>query len=205
MTGCHGCYVMQDKAARATSTAPAFFTSLYIGDVGLQEKFIDAGIEGNKPLRYLVEEVGKNFGPEGTVSRIGKPMVAGFKAAGLFQRLLPLDLINVLANMATDSETESSTVKARFRNCSGLYHRLTGLEEARLEEWEKPGEVKSHAISYLSDDTVSRVDALVGKSSQTFPLVGWECGQNISAWSIGNSANTADTSIQSSIQVDAGD
>jgi hypothetical protein len=132
---------------------------------------------------YLVEEAGKEFGPERTVSCIvsigtGKPKVTGFKAPGLFQRVIPLELIEVLANMATDSETEAAAMKARFRNCPGLYHRLNverGLEEVSLEEWEKLGEVKSHTMAYLSDDAVSRgidviVDALVGKSLQVFPL-----------------------------------
>jgi predicted acylesterase/phospholipase RssA len=171
------------EAARATSAAPTFFKRISIGDAGLQEEFIDAGIGCNNPVRYLVEEAGKEFGPERTVSCIvsigtGKPMVAGFKSPGLFQRVLPLDLIKVLASMATDSETEASTMKARFQNCSGLYHRLNverGLEEVSLEEWEKLGEVKSHTMAYLSDSTVSQgidviVDALVGKSSKTFPL-----------------------------------
>jgi hypothetical protein len=134
-------------------------------------------------VRYLIQEAGKEFGPKRTVSCIvsigtGKPKVAGFKAPGLFQRVVPLELIKVLADMATDSETEASTMKTRFENCAGLYHRLNverGLEEVSLEEWEKLGDVKAHTMAYLSDHIVSRgidviVDALVGKPLQVFPL-----------------------------------
>jgi hypothetical protein len=67
----------------------------------------------------------------------GKPRVAGFEAPGLFQRALPLDLIKVLASMATDSEAEASVMKARYQNCPGLYYRLNveiRLEEVTLEE-----------------------------------------------------------------------
>ena len=171
------------EAARATSAAPRFFKRIYIGDPGLQEEFIDAGMGCNNPVRYLVEEAGKEFGPERTVSCIlsigtGKPKVAGFEAPGLFQRVLPFELIKVLAEIATDTEAEASAMEARFQNCPGLYHRLNverGLEEVSLEEWEKLGDVKQHTMTYLNDNAVSKridiiVDALVGKSQQVYPL-----------------------------------
>ena len=171
------------EAARATSAAPTFFKRIYIGDPGLREEFVDAGIGCNNPVQYLVQEAGREFGSEREVSCIvsigtGKPKVAGFKAPALFQRVLPLDLIKVLASMATDSEAEALAMKARYQNCHGLYHRLNverGLEEVSLEEWEKLGDVKTHTMAYLGEDQISQgidviVNALVGKSSQTFPL-----------------------------------
>lgn len=69
-------------------------------------------------------------------------------------------------------------MQSRFQNCPGLYHRLNvdrGLEEISLSEWEKLPDVKTHTEAYLNDNAVSRgidgiVYALVGKSSQAFPL-----------------------------------
>lgn len=134
-------------------------------------------------MRYLVEEATKEFGLQRQVNCIvsigtGKPMVAGFKAPGIFQRVLPLELVKVLASIATDTEDEASRMKSRFQNCPGLYHRLNveqGLQGISLEEWGRLGEIKSHTMAYLNDDTVSQgidviVDALVGKSSEAFPL-----------------------------------
>lgn len=171
------------EAARATSAAPRFFRRIYIGDPGLEEQFIDAGMGCNNPVRYLIEEAGQEFSAERMVSCIvsigtGKPKVAGFNAPGLFQRVLPRELIKVLADMATDTEAEASAMEARLQNCPGLYHRLNverGLDEISLEEWEKLGDVKQHTMAYLSDNAVSRridviVDALVGKSQQFYPL-----------------------------------
>src|SRR6266536_1348556 len=137
----------------------------------------------NNPVRYLIEEAEREFGPMRNVSCIvsigtGKPKVAGFEAPGLFQRALPLDFIKVLASMATDSEAEALAMKARYQNCPGLYHRLNverGLEEVSLEEWKKLGEVKTHTIMYLkrcdvSDDVDVIVSALLGGSPQTYRL-----------------------------------
>jgi hypothetical protein len=71
-------------------------------------------------VRYLLEEAQRAFDLGREVSCIasigtGKPKVAAFKELGLFQRALPLDLINVLASMATDSEAEASVLKARYQ------------------------------------------------------------------------------------------
>jgi hypothetical protein len=169
------------EAARATSAAPRFFKRICIGDFGLQEEFIDAGIGCNNPARYLVKEAQREFGPMREVSCIvsigtGKSKVAGFKSPGLFQRALPLDLIDVLVSMATDSEAEAKKMKERYQNCPGLYYRLNverGLEDVSLEEWKKLGDVKTHTMAYLeeiSNDIDAIVSALAGRSSQTFRL-----------------------------------
>ncbi|KAH8684316.1 acyl transferase/acyl hydrolase/lysophospholipase [Tricladium varicosporioides] len=169
------------EAGRATSAAPTFFKRIKIGDPELKEEFIDAGMGCNNPVRYLIEEAQREFGPTKEVSCIisigtGKPKVTGFDAPGLFQRALPLDLAKALVRMATDSEAEAETMKARCQNCPGLYHRLNverGLEEVSLEEWDKLGDVKTHTMAYLRGHDISNdinviVDALVGRPSQTF-------------------------------------
>lgn len=171
------------EAARATSAAPTIFKRISIGDAGIEEDFIDGGLGCNNPVRYLVEEAAKEFGPDRKVNCIisigtGKPKVAGFKGPGMFQRAIPLELIDVLKKMATDSEVEASRMEARYQNCPGLYHRLNveqGLQMISLEEWEKLAEVRTHTKAYLNNNTISQgidviVDALIGKSSQEFPL-----------------------------------
>jgi hypothetical protein len=171
------------EAGRATSAAPTFFERIFIGDPGLQEEFIDVGVGCNNPVRFLVTEALREFGPEREVGCIlsigtGKPKVAGFKSPGLFQRALPLDLIKTLASMASESETEALAMMQRFQNCPGLYHRLNverGLEEVSLEEWKKLGEVKTHTLAYLEGRDISNevnviAGSLAGRATQTFPL-----------------------------------
>lgn len=171
------------EAGRATSAAPTFFKRILIGDPGLEEEFVDAGIGCNNPVQYLIQEAQREFGTNREVGCIvslgtGKRKVAGFKAPGAFQRLLPLDLIKVLSAISTDSEAVASVMDARYQNCEGLYHRLNverGLEQVSLEEWEKLGEVKTHTMAYLQTNGISQrinviANALVGKAARTFPL-----------------------------------
>lgn len=171
------------EAGRATSAAPTFFKRIYIGNPGMQEEFVDAGIGCNNPVQYLIQEAQREFGPNREVACIvsigtGKPKVAGFKAPARFQRVLPLDLIKVLTAISTDSEAVASVMEARYQYCSGLYHRLNverGLEEVSLEEWEKLGEVTTHTTEYLRGEKISQrldeiVEALLGKPAKTFLL-----------------------------------
>ena len=171
------------EAGRATSAAPTFFKRIYIGNPGMQEEFVDAGIGCNNPVQYLIQEAQREFGPNREVACIvsigtGKPKVAGFKAPARFQRVLPLDLIKVLTAISTDSEAVASVMEARYQHCDGLYHRLNverGLEEVSLEEWEKLGEVTTHTTEYLRGEKISQrldviVNALLGKPAQTFRL-----------------------------------
>ncbi|OBT69989.1 hypothetical protein VE03_00561 [Pseudogymnoascus sp. 23342-1-I1] len=171
------------EAGRATSAAPTFFKRIYIGKPHLQEEFIDAAMGCNNPVKSLIKEAQREFGLVRKVSCVlsigtGMPKVSGFEAPGLIQRALPLDLINVLARMAADSDAVALEMKARYQNCPGLYHRLNverGLEGVALEEWKKLGEVKTHTMTYLGQDDISTdvdviVKALVGKSSKTFSL-----------------------------------
>jgi hypothetical protein len=171
------------EAGRATSAAPTFFKRIHIGNPGMQEEFVDAGIGCNNPVQYLIQEAQREFGPNREVACIvsigtGKPKVPGFKAPARFQRVLPLDLIKVLTAISTDSEAVASVMEARYQHCAGLYHRLNverGLEQVSLEEWEKLGEVTTHTMEYLRADEISQrldmiVNALIGKPPRTFLL-----------------------------------
>lgn len=172
------------EAARATSAAPRFFKRIYIGKPGLQEEFVDAALGCNNPLKELVSEAEKEFGEDREVGCIlsvgtGQPSAIQYdKPSFGFQRILPLELIDALAKLATDCEGVATTFQEKYRNCPGLYHRLNvdrGLEKISLEEWDRLGEVRSHTENYLNNPSVSRevddvVEALVRRPRNTFKL-----------------------------------
>lgn len=148
----------------------------------MQEEFLDAGIGCNNPIQFLLEEAAEAFGPERLVSCIvsigtGHPKVNTYKRPGFFQKLIPLDLVDVLRSMATDTEKAASDMKARFKDHPTLYHRFNvrkGLENVTLKEWKKLSEVKTQTKAYLEDHDVSQgvdivVDALLGKPSLKLP------------------------------------
>jgi len=149
----------------------------------MKEEFVDAALGCNNPTKQLINEAIKEFGPESRVGCIlslgtGQPKVAGFQKPSRFQKMLPLDLIEVLKRIATDTEVIAREMENRYHSCSDLYHRLNvdrGLDEVSLEEWKKLGEVRTQTERYIRQDQVDRnidavVKALVGKALQTFRL-----------------------------------
>jgi hypothetical protein len=77
------------EAARATSAAPRVFERILIGDVGLQEEFIDGAMGCNNPVQILVEEAGHEFDGEDKVACIvsigtGKRRVTAVDKPGFF-------------------------------------------------------------------------------------------------------------------------
>ncbi len=177
----HNCTIWE--AARATSAAPRLFKRIQIGDPGLRQEFVDAGLGCNNPVTHLIKEAGREFGAERSVGCIlsigtGKSKVAGFSKPAGIARLLPLELIEVLKRMATSSEAQAMDAKERYRNFPGLYHRLNvdkGLEDIALKDWKNLPEVVTHTEKYLNDPDVSRevdkvVDALLGRPPVTYTL-----------------------------------
>jgi patatin-like phospholipase/acyl hydrolase len=55
------------EAARATSAAPLFFKRVAIGEVGLQEEYVDGALGCNNPVNQVIEESGLIYGKERTI------------------------------------------------------------------------------------------------------------------------------------------
>ena len=159
------------EAARATTAAPTFFKSISISEPGLiSEEFIDAGIKCNNPAEILIREATHIFSNERPVGCLvsigtGQKGTIGLAKPDSFQKILPLKLINVLIDIATDCEATADRLKDRFLNTPSIYFRFNvthGVGSISLEEWERMGEIQTHTIAYLSDPLVSAsIDAVV--------------------------------------------
>ncbi|TVY37960.1 Kinesin light chain, partial [Lachnellula subtilissima] len=171
------------EAGRATSAAPTLFKRIKIGPPGLEEEFVDGALGCNNPVVSLLTETTQEFDLDREVGCIvsigtGRPKTSGFKEPNYLQRVLPVDLVRVLAKLATDAESAASRIESKYKNCPGIYHRLnvdSGLEEVSLNEWERLPEVVTHTKSYLRVDDVSRridsiVDSLLGNPVKRIPL-----------------------------------
>ena len=159
-----------------------FFKPIKIGERGLQEEFIDAGVGCNNPVGQLIPEAIREFGTEREVGCIinlgtGKPEVIGVGQPGCCGSRL-LRLVKVLKDLATDAEKVATDFGEKYRHCPGLFHRLNvdrGLEDVSMAEWQRLGEVKTHTLAYIRDERISRqidqiVDALIGSPHRRIRL-----------------------------------
>ena len=86
----------------------------------------------------------------------------GLKKPDALQRILPTDLIEVLAKMVTDTEETAEQALRLFEPLQGrptVYFRLNvecGMEDITLAEWEKLGEITAHTKAYLEGRGVRR-------------------------------------------------
>ncbi|KAF1988581.1 FabD/lysophospholipase-like protein [Aulographum hederae CBS 113979] len=119
------------QATRATTAAPTFF-----------KQFLDGGLGSNNPTKILLEEMVKIYGDRDVSCIVsigaGKAKIMEYKAPGWFGKLIPMDLIDALKNMATDCEETESDMSRRFLKRPGVYFRFNveqGLEEVGMEEW----------------------------------------------------------------------
>ncbi|KAL2063144.1 hypothetical protein VTL71DRAFT_6216 [Oculimacula yallundae] len=173
------------EAARATSAAPQFFKRIRIGDPGAEEEFIDGAVGYNNPAKLIIQEAISEYDPDIQVGCIvsigtGTPRLAGFESPrSLFQKAIPTELIAVLVNMATSSESTSHDLEARYQNFPGLYNRLNveqGLSAVALGEWKKLGEVKTHTLKYLQYPEVNAKIDLIVKSLLGQPECSYRLG-----------------------------
>jgi len=155
------------EAARATSVAPTFFKRIEIGR--RKQPFIDGGMGRNNPSQVVLDEANVVFKsrPFGCLISIGtgQPKVINIQKPGLFQQILPLDVINALQAIATDCETTHQEMLRRFANLPNTYFRFNveqGLQEVKLSEWEKLGHVEAHTVQYMKGQEVEkRIQELV--------------------------------------------
>ncbi|KAG5633852.1 hypothetical protein H0H81_004807 [Sphagnurus paluster] len=153
------------EAARATSAAPTFFKRIEVGEEGLKEPFVDAGLGCNNPVRQVLNEAHLVYGKERRVACIvsigtGHPNVIGLQKPDAFQKLLPTALIRVLQGIATDCERVSEEFEKEYTDADGrakVYFRFNvqqGLQNVSLAEWDKLSDVKTHTDKYTGETQV---------------------------------------------------
>ena len=151
------------EASRATSAAPTYFNRISIGAPGEEEEFLDAGIGYNNPVKQILDEANRIFPKTRRIGCIvsigtGQASVIKFDKPSLMGKMVPLELINALKNLATDSDRVAEEMHKRFLDSGNVYFRFNvdrGLEGISLEEWAKLGEVSTYTTNYLELAAVS--------------------------------------------------
>src|SRR5258707_10769611 len=153
------------EAARATSATPALFKRIQIGR---DQPFVDGGLGHNNPSRLLLDEAKGLFGDRhiGCLVSIGtgQAEVVSIKNPGVFQRIISLDVVDVLKAIATDCEATHETVLGLFGDSRNTYFRLNveqGMQNIELSDLEKISKVEAHTMQYMKRKEVDEKLALV--------------------------------------------
>jgi predicted acylesterase/phospholipase RssA len=154
------------EAARATSAAPTFFKQI---EIGRKQPFIDGGLGCNNPSQLVLNEAKALFGGTRHIGCLvsigtGQAEVIGIKKPGLFQQIIPTDVIDALSAITTDCEATHQEMLGRFANLPNTYFRLNveqGMQGIELSEWEKLSNVEAHTAQYMKTKEVDKKLALL--------------------------------------------
>jgi hypothetical protein len=158
------------EAGRATSAAPIFFPRIFIGPDRAKQEFIDAGVGCNNPVKEVIKEADLVFGEERKVACIvsigtGKASVIKYESPGKGEKTLPIKLAKVFSELATECDRAAEETEERYTSGAVVYCRLNvdcGLQDIRLEEWDKLGQVEGYTEDYLAQRGVgSKIDEVV--------------------------------------------
>jgi|ERR1700722_4669630 len=164
------CFIWE--AARATLAALSFFKSIRIrGTDGVEEEFCDAGLKWNNPVKVVIEEGERVFGPKRRVACIvsigtGQQPAIGIENAHC---LLRVSIIHLMERLALDCEGKEEECEKQFGGTPGLYYRFNvqhGPQKASLllADWKTLGTVKTHTTTYMEKRLVGqKIDQLIDK------------------------------------------
>ena len=139
-------------AARATSAAPLFFDPIDIDGV----RFSDGGLRNNNPIKAVRNELRAEFPdrPAGCIVSIGTGV---HRTQSVGKTLIAI--ANSCANIATDVEAAHREFKSNECGAQGpfrgKYFRFNvdqGLQDIKLHEWQKLGEIESNTRHYLKNN-----------------------------------------------------
>lgn len=144
------CTIVQ--AARATSAAPLFFDPIKINGV----KYSDGGLRNNTPIRAVRTELRAEFPdrPVGCIISIG----TGVHCTQSLGKSL-VAIAKSCAAIAHDVEAAHREFKSNECGAQGpfrgKYFRFNvdqGLQDIKLHEWQKLGEIESNTRHYLKNN-----------------------------------------------------
>ena len=94
----------------------------------------------------------------------GQAEVISIKKPGLFQQIIPTDVIVALREITTDCEATHEEMSGRFANLPNTYFRLNvehGMQGIELSKWEKLSNVEAHTAQYMKRKEVGEKLALL--------------------------------------------
>jgi hypothetical protein len=139
------------EAARATSAQPLFFKPVMIGPPGFTEEFIGGGLDGNNPIRQVLDQAYDLY-PKENLSCILSIGTGKVKPARYDASYIPKDLISTLIGISTNCEATAVSYAWQFQNILDLYFRFNieqGLQDVALDDWNRLGEVRTFIQDYL--------------------------------------------------------
>ena len=148
------------EAVHATSAVLIFFPRIVIDG----EPYVDGSMGCNNPVLQVLQEAELLF-PDRHVACIFSIGTGQAHTIGIPQPGHELQVVEALRKIAADCKASEQVAAWRFERTPGVYFHFNveqGLQEVRLEQWERLDEVRAHTGQYIRMAHVEpRLDAAV--------------------------------------------
>ncbi|KAG9085699.1 hypothetical protein FRC06_003491, partial [Ceratobasidium sp. 370] len=158
----------------ASMAHPELFKSVEIGQPPMRESFVNGGLGCTNPTAHALAEA-KALYPAGYLACVvsigaGRAHTIQIPEPSSRHGLLPANVLAVLKDIAADGERVAQELTVRFGQTLDVYFRLNvdqGMQNVKLSEWDKLGEVTTHARAYMrQEETSEKIDRVVKAVSE---------------------------------------
>ncbi|KAG9118321.1 hypothetical protein FRC07_007225 [Ceratobasidium sp. 392] len=159
------------QVLRASMAHPDLFKGAEVGGAStITESLVGGDIACSNPTAHVLAEVSTLY-PERHVASV---VCIGARHARTIEipksnplhRTMPTSVLMVMKDIATESEQVGEEMTTRFQDTSNIYFRFRvdqGMQEVRLSQWQRKGEVTAHTRAYMQKTGVS---AQLGQAAQ---------------------------------------
>ncbi|KAG8717983.1 hypothetical protein FRC09_013341 [Ceratobasidium sp. 395] len=154
------------QVLRATMAHPELFKSFQIGKTsGVQERLVGGDTACSNPIRHVLAEFSALY-PKLHVASIvcigaGHARTIHIPKLNPLHRLMlmPMNVLEAMKNIATDSEREAQDMAVRFQSTVDVYFRFNvdqGMQDAQMSKWQEENQVAAHTRTYMQKAEVNR-------------------------------------------------
>ncbi|KAG8724639.1 hypothetical protein FRC09_016184 [Ceratobasidium sp. 395] len=152
------------QVLRATMAHPELFKSFQIGETSTaQERLVGGDIACSNPTRHVLAEFSALY-PKLQVASIvcigaGHARTIQIPKSNPLHRLMPMNVLEAMKNIATDSEREAQDMAVRFQSTVDVYFRFSvdqGMQDVRMSKWQEENQVAAHTRTYMQRAEVNR-------------------------------------------------
>ncbi|KAG8744012.1 hypothetical protein FRC10_010991 [Ceratobasidium sp. 414] len=152
------------QVLRATMAHPDLFKGVEVGESsGTLESLIGGDVGCSNPTPHVLAEISALY-PERRVASIvcigaGHASTIQIPKSNPLHRIMPINVLVAMKNIATDSERVAQEMEARFQDTANVYFRFRvdqGMQNVRMSHWQRQGEVVASTRNYMQKAEVTR-------------------------------------------------
>ncbi|KAG9122439.1 hypothetical protein FRC07_001170 [Ceratobasidium sp. 392] len=151
------------QVLQASMAHPDLFKGVEVGGAStITESLVGGDIACSNPTAHVLAEVSALY-PERHITSVlcigaGHARTIEIPRSNPLHRSMPTNVLIAMKNIATESERVGEEMTIRFQDTLNVYFRFRvdqGMQDVRLSQWQRKGEVAAHTRAYMQKTWVT--------------------------------------------------